>query len=331
MVDSSNDSSDIEQWPELPFPAWKDTCATLHMWAQIIGKIRCALTPWVNHAWHVTFYLTARGLSTSPIPYDARTFQIDFDFIDHRLLIETNDGAIEIIPLRPCPVSIFYRDVMAKLDKLRLPVTIHATPNEVVDAVPFEQDLVHASYDAVFANRFWRALLQSDRVFKQFRTRFIGKCSPVHFFWGSFDLAVTRFSGRTAPRHPGGVPNCPDWITRDAYSHEVSSCGFWPGGDAMPIPVFYAYSYPEPTGYSGAKIAPPGAYYDTNFSEFILPYDQVRTARSPDAVLLEFLESSYAAAADRGEWDRRSLERPPPVQSGQRAHSTRERPIVPPL
>lgn len=306
--DSSHKASRIEQWPSLNFDAWKDTCATLHRWMQIVGKIRLAQTAWVNHSWHVPLYVTVRGLTTSPIPYGARTFQIDFDFVDHRLLIQASDGAVNTIALRPCSVADFYAELMLKLTELGLDVKIHTTPNEVTDAIPFEQDHVHAAYDAEYANRFWRTLVQVDRVFKEFRARFIGKCSPVHFFWGSFDLAVTRFSGRPAPEHPGGIPNLPDWVAREAYSHEVSSCGFWPGGDALPYPVFYAYAYPEPVGFSTTPLMPGKARYDTAFREFVLPYDEVRQAESPDAILLEFLQGSYEATATLGGWDRLSLE-----------------------
>jgi hypothetical protein len=298
-----------EQWPSLAYEAWKDTCATLHMWMQIVGKIRRVQTPWVNHSWHVTLYVTARGLTTSPIPYGARTFQIDFDFIAHRLSIETSDGAVRTMTLQPRSVADFYEELLGRLKELGLGVKIHTMPNEVVDAIPFNQDHQHASYDAEYVNRFWRALVQADRVFKQFRAGFIGKSSPVHFFWGSFDLAVTRFSGRPAPEHPGGVPNCPDWITREAYSHEVSSCGFWPGSEQFPYPLFYSYAYPEPQGFSSATVRPDGARYDAAFREFILPYDEVRQAASPDRALLEFMQSSYEAAANLGGWDRAALER----------------------
>ena len=298
-----------ETWPSLALDAWQDTYTTLHMCTQIVGKIRAVQTPFVNHSWHAAFYLTARGLTTSPIPYGMRTFQIDFDFIDHRLLINTSNGAVETMALRPRPVADFYQELLSILRQLNLNVSIHTTPNEIVEAIPFDQDQVHASYDAEYANRFWRALVQADRVFKQFRPRFTGKCSPVHFFWGSFDLAVTRFSGRTAPEHPGGVPNCPDWITRDAYSHELSSCGFWPGGGSLAYPLFYAYAYPEPAGFSIAPVRPDSAFYDPAFREFILPYDAVRQAPSPDAMLLEFLQSSYEAAANAGHWNRFALER----------------------
>jgi hypothetical protein len=296
-------------WPELPFDAWKDTCATLHLWTQIVGKIRLVQTPWLNHSWHVPLYLTARGMTTSPIPYGARTFDIDFDFIDHRLRIRTSDGMTKTLALQPRSVAGFYRELFSCLADLGLEIKIHAKPNEVVDAIPFEQDSFHASYDPEYANRFWRILTQVDRVFKQFRTGFIGKSSPVHFFWGSFDLAATRFSGRTAPQHPGGVPNCPDWVVHEAYSHEVSSCGFWPGSDAMPAPVFYAYAYPEPAGFKTAHVRPDEASYNAAFGEFILPYAAVRQAHAPDAVLLDYLQSTYEVAANLGKWDRAAVER----------------------
>ena len=311
MADSGSLNSSLrsDYWPSLALDAWKDTYATLHMWTQIVGKIRLVQTPWINHSWHAALYVTARGLTTSPIPYGMRTFQIDFDFIDHQLLINTSDGAVKAIALRPRSVADFYQELFSAMRQLGFAVTISTTPNEVVDATPFDQDHVHASYDAEYANRFWRALVQAARVFQQFRARFIGKCSPVHFFWGSFDLAVTRFSGRPAPEHPGGVPNCPDWVTREAYSHELSSCGFWPGGGALPYPLFYAYAYPEPKGFSAAPVHPDSAFYDATLREFILPYDEVRQAPSPDAMLLEFLQSSYEAAADLGKWDSLALER----------------------
>ena len=305
----SNPKVDPQAWPALDYPAWKDTCATLHLWTQVVGKIRLAQTPWLNHSWHVPLYVTARGLTTSPMPHGERTFQIDFDLIDHRLVIETSDGAVTTMPLKPRSVADFYQALMAQLAALDLRVKIHTTPNEIADGIPFEQDQQHASYDAAAAHRFWLALVQTDRVFKQFRAGFIGKCSPVHFFWGSFDLAVTRFSGRPAPEHPGGVPHCPDWVTREAYSHEVSSCGFWPGGEMLPYPVFYAYAYPEPPGFSTATVQPQGARYEPGVHEFILPYDEVRRAASPDALLLKFLQSSYEAAANLGHWDRAALER----------------------
>ena len=307
----------LEAWPPLPLSAWQETQVTLHMWTQIVGKLRLAQTPWVNHSWHVTLYVTSRGLTTSPIPYATRTFEVDFDFIDHQLLIRTSTGATRTIPLRPRSVADFYAAVMTALHELGLDVHIRPRPNEVQEAIPFPEDHVHAAYDADAANRFWRVLVQSDRVLKQFRARFIGKCSPVHFFWGSFDLAVTRFSGRPAPPHPGGVPNFPDWVAREAYSHEVSSCGFWPGGGPMPMPVYYAYAYPEPPGFSAASVAPEGAFYSPEMREFVLPYDTVRTAASPDDALLAFLQTTYEAAANLGGWDRAALERMlPPARSG---------------
>jgi len=298
-----------DDWPSLPLEAWQDTYATLHLWTQIVGKIRLARTPWINHSWHVTLYVTARGLTTSPIPYGARTFQIDFDFVDHRLLIQTSDRGVAALDLKPRSVADFHREVMATMTGLGLDVRINGKPSEIPDAVPFEEDQTHASYDPEYAHRFWRVLAHSDRVFKEFRARFIGKCSPVHYFWGACDLAVTRFSGRPAPQHPGGIPNLPDWITREAYSHEVSSAGFWPGGGPLPYPIFYSYAYPEPPGFSSATVRPAGASYTPDLREFILPYDEVRKAENPDAVLLEFLQTTYDAAANLGRWDRQALER----------------------
>lgn len=299
-----------KQWPPLSFHEWKDTCQTLHLWTQIVGKIRLVLTTWTNHSWHVPLYVTSRGLSTSPIPFEARTFQIDFDFIDHKLLIQTSLGETGEFSLAPRPVADFYKELFAKLTELNIVVKINTTPNEVADAIPFEKDYEHASYDPEQAQSFWRALAQADRVLKRFRARFIGKCSPVHFFWGSFDLAVTRFSGRRAPEHPGGVPNLPDWVAREAYSHEVSSCGFWPGSERMPEPAFYSYAYPEPKGFREAKVKPSEAIFNHELGEFILPYGSVRQSTSPDETLLEFLQSSYEAAADLGAWDRAALEQP---------------------
>jgi hypothetical protein len=301
--------SHASAWPDIPLAAWKDTCATLHLWTQIVGKVRLAQTAWVNHSWHVTLYVTARGLTTSPIPHGARTFQIDFDFIAHRLSVQASDGAAGGFPLAPQSVAAFYRRLMQELARLGLGVRIHPRPNEIPDAVRFDQDEAHAVYDPEYAQRFWRALVQADRVFKAFRARFLGKCSPVHFFWGAPDLAVTRFSGRRAPEHPGGIPNLPDGVTREAYSHEVSSCGFWPGGGAIDYPAFYSYAYPEPPGFAAAALQPAAAFYSTDLREFILPYDEVRRADSPDQTLLTFLQSSYEAAANLAKWDRKSLER----------------------
>src|SRR6202023_1939916 len=248
-----------EVWPELNYVDWKETCATLHMWTQIVGKIRLTLSPWTNHSWHVTLYVTARGLTTLPIPHDTDTFEIRFDFIDHNLRILKSDGDQRVIELKPRSVADFYKAVMAALDELNRSVKIAVVPNEIVNPIPFDKDEKHRAYDAESATRFWRVLVQADRVFKEFRSRFCGKCSPVHFFWGAPDLAVTRFSGRVAPKHPGGIPLLPDAITREAYSQEVSSLGFWPGADAMPMAIFYSYAYPEPAGFSEAKGKPDAA------------------------------------------------------------------------
>lgn len=314
-----------EIWPALPFSEWKETCATLHMWTQIVGKIRLALTPWTNHSWHVTLYLTARGLTTSPIFFGPRVLQIDFDFVDHVLRMQTGgttsvssqkivgrdrahpSNVEKIIQLAPKSVATFYREVMDALRELDISVEINTTPNEVDPAIPFERDDKHAAYDSEYANRFWRVLLQSDRVFQEFRSEFCGKCSPVHFFWGAVDLAVTRFSGRRAPQHPGGVPHLPDAIAREAYSHEVSSLGFWPGNEMMPEPIFYSYAYPAPRGFSEAKVQPSSASYNPQLKEFVLRYEDVRTAESPDATLLAFARSTYDAASTLGNWDRAAL------------------------
>jgi hypothetical protein len=297
-------------WPALPYEEWKDTYATLHLWTQIVGKIRLMRTPWLNHSWHVVLYVTTRGLTTSPIPDGERTFELTFDFISHELRAMMSDGRMDAVLLRPMPVAAFYQEVFAMLSGLGVSVRIHPMPNEIPDGVRLDQDKQHATYDPEQANRFWRALYQVDRVFKRFRTRFIGKSSPVHFFWGSFDLAVTRFSGRTAPKHPGGVPNIPDWVMQEAYSHEVASAGFWPGGDLYPEAVFYAYGYPEPPGYALASVRPEGAKFFDGMREFLLPYEIVRRSPDPDATLLEFLQSTYEAAANLAQWDRAALERP---------------------
>ena len=298
-----------EQWPSLPYEDWKETYATLHMWSQIVGKIRLVQMPWINHSWHVTLYPTARGLTTSTIPYGARSFQIDFDFIDHSLLIRTSDGSLRTVALRAFPVSEFYGELFGHLADLGIDVKISARPNEVAEPIPFARDGEHAAYDPEYANRWWRILLQTARVFGDFRADFLGKCSPVHFFWGAFDLAVTRFSGRPAPPHPGGFPNMPDWITREAYSHEVSSCGFWPGGGPVAYPVYYSYAYPEPEGFMKASVKPEEAFYSPDMREFLLPYEKVRLAESPEKMLRDFLRSTYEAAAELGAWDRAALER----------------------
>ena len=287
------------------------------MWTQIIGKIRLALTPWINHSWHVTLYLTSRGLTTSPIPHGFDIFEVRFDFVSHELRILKSDGALRVLPLQAESVASFYRAVMAAMDELGLPVKIDLLPNEITDPIPFDQDETHRTYDPAPANAFWRVLLQSDRVLKKFRSRFCGKCSPVHFFWGSFDLAVTRFSGRPAPPHPGGIPHLPDAVTREAYAQEVSSVGFWPGNAANPSPVYYSYAYPEPTGFAEAKVQPAEASYYAPLREFVLPYDAVRAAASPDEMLLDFAQSVYDAASSLGKWDREALEEAklkPPVR-----------------
>jgi hypothetical protein len=295
-------------WPSLPFESWKDTAETLHLWLQIVGKIRLAQSPWLNHSWHATHYVSATGLTTLTIPHGNQTFQIDFDFLTHALVIRSASGRSARIPLEPQPVAAFYARVMGEMDALGLPVRIHGRPSEVERPVPFKDDQAPRSYDPEYAARFWQALLQVNRVFGRFRARFIGKCSPVHLFWGAPDLAVTRFSGRRAPEHPGGIPNLPDRVTREAYSHEVSSCGFWAGNSAMPYAAFYAYAYPEPAGFAAAAVSPAGASYNTGFREFILPYEDVRTSASPDDTLLEFLQSTYEAAANLAKWDREALE-----------------------
>lgn len=300
---------DTDVWPSLPLAAWRDTYATLHMWTQIVGKIRLALAPIVCHWWEVTLYVTPRGLTTSPIPYGTRVFQIDFDFFDHRLVIQTAEGETRSLALEPRSVADFYRETMAALRSLGIEVNIWTTPVEVEDRTPFERDHHHAAYDPEYAQRCWRILLQADRVLTEFRSRFSGKVSPVHFFWGAFDLAVTRFSGRPAPKHPG-APNVAKFVGHEAYSHEVSSCGFWPGGGAIDRPMFYAYAYPEPEGFKEYPAEPSEAFYSQGLGEFLLPYDAVRTATSPDQTLLAFLQSTYEAAAIHGKWDRRALERP---------------------
>lgn len=295
-------------WPDLPYAAWEETCTTLHLWTQIIGKIRLEYTPWLNHSWHVTFYLTARGLTTSPIPYAEHSFEIEFDFIQHRLLIRKSDGRRTEIALEPRTVADFYAMVIAALAEMAIPVRITELPCEIAGAIPFSRDRTHSAYDPDYAHRFWRLLLEADRVFKQFRTGFIGKCSPVHFFWGSFDLAVTRFSGRRAPPHPGGAPGVDDAVMREAYSHELSSAGFWPGGAGIDYPAFYSYAYPQPASFRTRAVAPKEAFFSEALGEFLLPYGAVRTASDPDAALLAFLQSTYEAAAEGGDWDRSALE-----------------------
>lgn len=294
-------------WPDLPYPAWRDTATTLQLWTQIVGKVRLTLTPWINHSWQVPLYVTARGLGTSPIPIDREILEIEFDFISHRLIARMSTGVECSIALAPQTVADFYRRVIDLLQNIGARIAIDEMPNEVANPIPFSQDHVHGAYDAPAAHRFWRALVQIDRVFKLFRSGFLGKVSPVHFFWGSFDLAITRFSGRRAPLHPGGVPGLPDAVVQEAYSHEVSSAGFWPGNEAFPQAAFYSYAYPEPTGFRDRPIVG-GTSFETALGEFILPYDVVRTASDPDALLLDFLTSTYVAAAETGKWDRAALE-----------------------
>jgi hypothetical protein len=308
MQDPAMSSASQIPWPELPTAAWRETCETLHLWTQIVGKVRLARTPWLNHSWHVTLYVTARGLTTSPIPDGTRSFRIDLDFIDHVLRISAADGGMRQFALAGNSVASFYTAIMAALAELGIHVAINETPNELPDPIRFSQDVQHASYDPDAVRRWFQILVNADRVFKQFRTSFLGKASPVHFFWGSFDLAVTRFSARRAPRHPGGVPHLPDEVAWEAYSHEVSSAGFWPGGGAIDFPAFYSYAYPEPAGYRTTQVAPDAAFFSEALGEFILPYDAVRTAAQPDQVLLEFLQSTYEAAANAAKWDRDALE-----------------------
>jgi hypothetical protein len=300
------DGQDADRWPALPLDQWRETYATLHMWTQVVGKIRLALTPLLNHWWNVTLYVNARGLTTSAIPYRKTPFELYFDFIGHQLVLETSDGLRKTLPLAPRTVADFYHEVMRMVESAGIEVKIWPMPVEVPDPIPFDQDRVHASYDPEAAQRFWRILLSVQSVFEEFRSGFIGKCSPVHFFWGSFDLAVTRFSGRRAPERPGA-----DRLTREAYSHEVSSVGFWPGSGNITGAAFYSYTAPEPSGFRNAPVRPAAAHYDTQLGEFILMYDDVRSAASPGATLLDFCQSTYAAGATLGNWDRNALERQP--------------------
>ena len=297
-------TTDREILPELPLASWKDTQATLHMWTQVVGKVRLSLCPLVNHWWNVPFYVTARGVTTSAMPYDGGVVEVQFDFIDHQLIIKTSDGGMRALPLKPQSVADFYRAFMTALGELGVVVKIWTTPCEVPAPIPFEKDQVHASYDPEAVHRFWRILVWVDTVLKEFRAGFIGKVSPVHFFWGSFDHAVTRFSGRPAPERPGA-----DSITREAYSHEVSSAGFWPGGGDINGPAFYSYAAPEPPGFAEQRVGPKGAFYHPQMKEFLLMYDDVRAADSPKDALIEFLQSTYEAAAKCANWDRKSLER----------------------
>lgn len=299
-----------EVWPELPWTGWKDTCETLQLWSQIVGKVRVATTPWLNHSWHVPLYVSARGLTTSPIYVRGGVIEIELDFLAQAAVVRTGEGEERRIPLRPMPVRRFHGELMAALEEVGCPVDIDDHPNEIADPTPFSQDGARRDYDPEAARRFWRVLVQCDRVFKRFRTGFVGKASPVHFFWGSFDLAVTRFSGNPAPRHPGGVPNLPDEVCREAYSHEVSSAGFWPGGGPIDYPAFYSYAYPSNERFAAAEVQPPEAFWSRELGEFILPYDVVRLADDPDEVLTAFLQTAYEAAAGSLGWDREALECP---------------------
>ncbi len=301
---NTSESDRVALWPALPYEEWRDTCQTLHMWTQIVGKVRMELSPFLNHWWHVTLYVTPRGLTTSAIPYHGRTFEVTFDFIEHNLFILTSDGTTKALPLIPRSVAAFYREFMACLHALGIEVTINTLPSEVQNPIRCDIDEVHASYDPVYAERFWRILVQTDAVMQRYRSPFLGKSSPVHFFWGSFDLALTFFSGRRAPERPGA-----DRMTREAYSHEVISCGFWPGDDRFPAPAFYAYTSPEPPGLKTASIRPATAFYSQELGEFLLRYDDVRSASSPEQALLEFFQSTYEAGARLAQWDREALER----------------------
>ena len=308
MIERHPSQSGSGDWPDLPLAAWAGTCATLHLWTQVVGKIRLAHAPMVNHWWQVPLYVTCRGLTTSPIPYGARSFQIDFDFIDHKFEIRTSNGEIEAFALGPRSVADFYAEVMGRLRSLGLETKIWTMPVEIIGAIPFDHDREHASYDPQYVNRFWRILVQVDRLFTLFRSPFLGKVSPVHFFWGSFDLAVTRFSGRTAPLLESASPNVGRWVMQEAYSHECSSCGFWPGNGGFGRPAFFSYAYPEPAGFADAPMSPL-TYYDPDLGQFILPYDTVRQASSPDDAVMDYLRHTYEAAAKLGRWDRAALER----------------------
>jgi len=297
-----------QTWPELPYAALRPTADTLQLWMQVVGKVRLARTPWVNHGWHAALHLSARGFTTSLIPDPRTSLELEFDLHAQVLIVRSSEGGEQRVPLVAGSVAGFYAEVMKALEALDAPTRIVAAPNELPDATPFAEDLALRPYDPAMATDFWRALLQINRVFQQFRTRYLGKCSPVHLFWGGADLAVTRFSGRRAPLHPGGIPHLPDAVTREAYSHEVSSAGFWPGDNPPDGPCFYSYAYPTPDGFSTARVTPEAARFDERLGEFLLPYAAVRTAADPDAALLGFLQSTYEAAADAARWDRDALE-----------------------
>jgi hypothetical protein len=300
--------ADANPWPALPLAEWEDTLATLHLWSQVLGKTKLRRAPVANHWWNGTLHLTSRGWTTGPIPAGSRTFDLEMDFIDHRVVLSTSDGHRDAIEMRPRTVADFYRAVTAALGTRGLATPIRTLPSEIEGGVPFEHDEMHRSYDPDAVRRFWRATLSAHRVFSEFRARFVGKCSPVHFFWGSFDLAVTRFSGRRAPPSTKSMPGYPRWANAEAYSHECSSAGFWPG-QGLGHPAFYSYAYPEPDGFSAARALPEAAAYNEDFGQFLLPYDAVRTAGDPDAALLAFAQSTYDAAADCGGWPRKDLER----------------------
>ncbi|HEX7458192.1 MAG TPA: DUF5996 family protein [Ginsengibacter sp.] len=297
-----------KEWPDLQYDKLKDTIATVQLWTQIVGKIRLAKMPWLNHSWHVTFTVSPQGLTTGGIDYDNGIFELTFDFINHHLLITTSEGGNETVSLYPRTVASFYKELFDKLKALNIDVKIYAKPNEIDPAIPFEEDEIHQSYDKEQINLFWKALLKIEPVFNKFRAGFSGKCSPVHFFWGGFDLAVTRFSGREAPKHPGGAPNIPLKVMQESYSHEVSSAGFWPGNEAFPHPAFYSYAYPTPADFGTQQVQPNEAFYSKEMGEFFLLYDDVREAVFPEKMLMEFLQSTYDAAADTGNWDKRALE-----------------------
>jgi hypothetical protein len=306
-------------WPELNYEEWKDTCRTIHLWTQILGKIRLSKTPWTNHSWHSTLYVTECGLSTSVIHDKDSSFAMELDFLNHTLKVRRNDNRFSSLPLGSGTISTFYDKCIECLKDLNIETNICTRPNELPEAIPFPKDHHKRPYDPEYATRFWRALLSCDKVFKDFRSRFLGKVSPVHFFWGSFDLAVTRFSGRKAPEHPGGVPNLPDIIAREAYSHEVSSCGFWPGNEQSPMAAFYSYAYPMPKGFEDVEVVP-GAYYEPKLSEFILPYQVVRESLHPYQLLIDFCQSTYDAAANLSKWDRELLEESPYLNALREKH-----------
>ena len=293
----------ITSWPNLIFEAYKDTIATVHLWTQIIGKIRLRKTPWINHSWHVTLYVSARGLTTGSIPYDEGVFQIDMDFIEHEVIIFSSNGEKEYLKLYPRSVADFYKELFAKLGSMGIQATIHDSPNEIDPAIPFHQDTIHQSYDAMQMQLIWQALIRAEIVFTRFRSEFLGKASPVHLFWGSFDLAITRFSGRKAPKYQGVVPNIPKEVMEEAYSHEVSSCGFWVGNEKNRSPVFYSYCYPTPPDFGKQPVAPAEAFYSNEMEEFILPYEVVQQSENPTEILLQFLRSTYKAAAETGNWN----------------------------